>query len=162
MTPDRHRLVSLALTILVVDLGSKAWASTTLDDGPIELPGPLDLRLSYNRGVAFSFFTELPTAVLVIATSLVAGLVIAAAFRGAVGWLPAGLIAGGAIANIIDRVHNGSVVDMLHTSFWPTFNLADVAITCGAALWIYRMAKPEINPEVRERDPSIDIRDGAR
>ena len=41
---------------------------------------------------------------------------------------------GGAIGNVIDRAEAGTVVDMLHTGWWPAFNLADVAIVCGAML----------------------------
>ena len=46
---------------------------------------------------------------------------------------PVALIVAGGIANVVDRLEAGSVVDMLHTGWWPTFNLADVAIVCGAA-----------------------------
>lgn len=147
--PNQRRFTAIALVVVAVDLATKAWASTHLTDAPIELPGPIDLRLSYNRGVAFNSFTELPPAVLITATTLIAVGVVTAAVRGVAPWLPAGLIAGGAIANIVDRVHNNSVVDMLHTTFWPTFNLADVAITCGAALWVFNSARrtPEPSPQ---------------
>ena len=49
-------------------------------------------------------------------------------------WLAAALTAGGALGNVIDRIQGGSVVDMLHTGWWPTFNLADVFICIGVAV----------------------------
>ena len=50
-------------------------------------------------------------------------------------WLAGGLLIGGAVSNLIDRVARGSVVDFIDFSFWPTFNLADVAIVVGVGLW---------------------------
>lgn len=136
-----YRFAAIALTVAVVDLASKVWASGALRNDPKDLPGPLDLRLGYNRGIAFSFLTDVPGAVIGILTSLVAVALVVAAARGSAPPLPASLILGGALGNLIDRTHNGSVVDMLHTSFWPTFNLADVAICAGAALWVLRSSR---------------------
>ncbi|MFN0089046.1 MAG: signal peptidase II [Acidimicrobiales bacterium] len=142
MTPRQwYRFTALALTVGAVDLASKMWASRALRQRPMDLPGPLDLRLGYNRGIAFSFLTDIPVAVIVILTSLVAVALAVAAARGSAPLLPAGLILGGALGNLVDRTHNGSVVDMLHTSFWPTFNLADVAICTGAALWVLQSSR---------------------
>ncbi len=50
-----------------------------------------------------------------------------------------GLMLGGALGNLVDRVfrgHGGSVVDFIHFGFWPTFNVADVAIVVGAVLLV--------------------------
>jgi signal peptidase II len=52
-------------------------------------------------------------------------------------WLPVGLLLGGALGNIIDRVREGAVVDFLKIPMWPAFNLADVAITVGVLSLIY-------------------------
>ncbi|HQZ36349.1 MAG TPA: signal peptidase II [Ilumatobacteraceae bacterium] len=138
-SPDRRRdrtvLAFTALAVLVVDVTSKVAASTWLRDAPVELPGPLDLQLAYNPGAAFGLGSNLPLAVVLAVTTTVAALIAIGAWRG---WLPnpwaAGLIVGGAIGNVIDRAEAGTVVDMLHTGWWPTFNLADVAIVCGAML----------------------------
>jgi signal peptidase II len=138
---QRYRFAALALTVVAVDLASKVWASRALRQRPVDLPGPLDLHLGYNRGIAFSFLTDIPVAVIVILTSLIALALVVAAARGSAPLLPAGLILGGALGNLIDRTHNGSVVDMLHTSFWPTFNLADVAICTGVALWVLQSSR---------------------
>jgi signal peptidase II len=136
-----YRFAAIALTVAAVDLASKAWASRALRNGSKDLPGPIDLRLGYNRGIAFSFLTDVPVAVIVILTSLVAVALVVAAARGSAPLLSAGLVLGGALGNLVDRTHNGSVVDMFHTSFWPTFNLADVAICAGAALWVLQSSR---------------------
>jgi len=49
---------------------------------------------------------------------------------------PTALIVAGGLANVIDRIEGGGVVDMLHTGWWPTFNLADTFIVIGIAWWI--------------------------
>jgi signal peptidase II len=48
-------------------------------------------------------------------------------------WLAAGLLAGGALGNVVDRVRDGAVTDFLDPPLWPAFNVADVAITIGVA-----------------------------
>ena len=147
-SPDRRRdrtvLAFTALAVLVVDVTSKVAASTWLRDAPVELPGPLDLQLAYNPGAAFGLGSNLPLAVVLAVTTTVAALIAIGAWRG---WLPnpwaAGLIVGGAIGNVIDRAEAGTVVDMLHTGWWPTFNLADVAIVCGAMLLAFSSLRSE-------------------
>jgi signal peptidase II len=143
-----YRFAAVALTVAVADLASKVWASRALRNQPHDLPGPLDLRLGYNRGIAFSFLTDVPVAVILILTSLVAVALVVAAARGSAPLLPAALVLGGALGNLVDRTHNGSVVDMFHTSFWPTFNLADVAICTGVALWVLQSTRSK--PPVEE------------
>ena len=138
---QRCRFAAVTLAVAAVDVASKVWASRALRNRSVDMPGPLDLRLGYNRGIAFSFLTEVPVAVIVILTALVAVALVVAAARGSAPLLPAGLVLGGALGNLVDRTHNGSVVDMLHTSFWPTFNLADVAICAGAALWVLQSSR---------------------
>ena len=150
-------LAASTLAVASVDLATKAWASRALEDRDVNLRGPLDLRLGHNRGVAFSFLTDLPAAVIVIFTSFVVVALVVAVARGSAPLLPAGLVLGGAIGNLIDRIHNGSVVDMLHTTFWPTFNLADVAICAGAALWVL-MSSRHGGPDKRSETVPAPLR----
>ena len=130
----RTVLVATALTSTVLDLAAKVWASSELADGGIDLPGPLDLQLAHNRGAAFSLFTGQRPGVMVAVTAAATLLLAVIAWRGMFGPMPGGLILGGAVANLTDRVVGGSVVDMLHTGWWPTFNLADVFLTTGVFL----------------------------
>ena len=63
-------------------------------------------------------------------------------------WLPAGLLIGGALGNLADRVRDGAVTDFIDLPVWPTFNLADVAIVVGVVLLVLL---PEIAAERRSR-----------
>ncbi len=135
MTLRRHggfAIVTAAL--IVIDLATKAWAVRALDNGPIELPGPLDLQLSHNDGIAFGLFNRVPAVVLVAAGLLIAVLLVGAWLAGQAPVVPTSMVVAGAVANSIDRLESGSVVDLLHLGWWPTFNVADIYITTGAAL----------------------------
>jgi signal peptidase II len=93
-----------------------------------------------NTGVAFSLFTG--------GGSLVLGLTIAALVALAIYlarrperpwlWLPTGLLIGGALGNLVDRLVHGGVTDFIKLPLWPAFNIADIAITVGviALLWV--------------------------
>ena len=52
-------------------------------------------------------------------------------------WLPTGLLIGGAAGNLIDRIREGAVTDFVDVSWWPAFNVADVAITFGVVTLLY-------------------------
>lgn len=137
MTLTRHSGFAIVTTALVAgDLASKAWAVRSLDDGPIELPGPLDLQLSYNDGIAFGLFDQLPAVALIVASLLIVVLLARSWHAGHSPTVPTAMIVAGAVANSLDRFESGSVVDMLHLGWWPTFNVADIYITSGVALWI--------------------------
>jgi signal peptidase II len=100
------------------------------------LPG-IELVNTRNRGVAFGFLPGSHAAVTVlIGVALVALLVYFA--RHATSpliWLPTGMLLGGAVGNIIDRVREGAVTDFVKLPLgWPPFNLADASITLGILL----------------------------
>ncbi len=100
------------------------------------LPG-VQLVNTRNRGVAFGFLPGNHVAVTVlIALALVALLVYFARHAThAWIWLPTGMIAGGALGNILDRVRHGSVTDFIKLPLgWPPFNLADASITLGIVI----------------------------
>lgn len=122
--------------LIGADLALKVWASSALRVRTIELPGPLDLQLGHNSGVAFGRLGDAPPWAIITITAVVTiGLWVAAA-RGALPAVPALLVASGATANVLDRLEAGSVVDLFHTGWWPTFNLADIYITGGAVLLV--------------------------
>src|SRR5262249_52956338 len=103
--------------------------------------GPVDLTLSHNSGVAFGIASggAAPLVVFaVIALGFVAYLLARNSDRHGI-WIAAGLVAGGAIGNLIDRLRTGSVTDFVEIGSWPRFNLADVAITTGVIVfaWIF-------------------------
>ncbi len=108
------------------------------------LPG-IQLVNTRNRGVAFGFLPGNHIAVtLVIALALIALLVYFAlqATRPLL-WLPTGMLIGGALGNILDRLRDGSVTDFIKLPLgWPPFNLADTSITLGVLLLIVAIEAP--------------------
>jgi len=86
-----------------------------------------------NKGVAFSAFEDQVAVVIVVIALAVAALLVYFALHSAkpLIWLPTGLLAGGALGNIVDRIALGSVTDFLKLPKWPAFNVADIAITFG-------------------------------
>jgi signal peptidase II len=93
-----------------------------------------------NKGVAFGVFSGGGTLVLVITLAALALLAGYLALRPERAWLwvPTGLLIGGALGNLVDRLATGAVTDFIKVPLWPAFNLADSAITIGvlALLWV--------------------------
>lgn len=138
----RRLLVALGVAAVVVTLDqlSKSWAVHRLAQGQIHVAWKLDLILSYNSGSAFGLAQGWAPVVGALAALVVVGLL--AAVRGvrrdAVA-LALGLVLGGALGNLADRVfrgHHGAVVDFIALHFWPTFNVADSCITVGVILTV--------------------------
>jgi signal peptidase II len=133
--------LAAALCILVValDQGARALAEATLVSGRhVELAGPLGLTLSHNRGVAFGLASGGGTALIAVtlaALALVLALFARDPARPGI-WVAVGLLAGGALGNLADRLRTGAVTDYIDLNLlsWPPFNLADVAITAGVVL----------------------------
>jgi signal peptidase II len=100
-----------------------------------------------NTGVAFGAFSG--GGLVVVA--LVAGALAALLFyfvthvERRLVWLPTGLLLGGSLGNIIDRVRDGAVTDFIKLPHWPAFNVADIAITLGvlALLWVIEQGGDE-------------------
>ena len=92
-----------------------------------------------NEGVAFGIDAGGQTLVIALISVALLALVLYFARHTAkpLMWLPVGLLLGGALGNIIDRIREGAVVDFLKVPAWPAFNLADVAITIGVLSLIY-------------------------
>lgn len=141
----RHiRLLLIGLLVLGVDQASKAAALTLLRQGasvPV-LPG-FDLTLWFNTGASFGMLSglmgDMPLAMASL-TGLITAWLVVMAVRARHPLEAAGfaVIVGGSLGNILDRLLQGAVTDFLDLSWrgwhWPTFNMADVAITIGAVL----------------------------
>jgi signal peptidase II len=86
-----------------------------------------------NTGVAFGFLSGGGAVVLVFTLFALIGLVGFLAARPARPWLwlPTGMLVGGALGNLIDRLGSGSVIDFIKLPAWPAFNVADMSITFG-------------------------------
>lgn len=139
-----RRLVGIAVVGTGLDLLSKAIASATLAGRPVDLPGPLDLRLTHNPGVAFSLGRSAPAwLILALSAAVTVGVAVSAKRGTFASPVAGGLILAGALGNLIDRAQGGAVVDLFDLGWWPTFNLADVFITVGVGLLVLTGARPE-------------------
>jgi signal peptidase II len=133
--------------VVALDQGTKALATSLVDRGDrVEVLPFLAFENVRNEGVAFGLGGDI-SAVLIGATiALLVGLLVLLAFRGGSGWLvwlPAALLLGGALGNLADRVRDGAVTDFIDLPLWPTFNLADVAITVGVLLLLLDVERSE-------------------
>lgn len=146
------RVLLPAAVIVALDQLTKAIALDRLPAGvPVELTTWLALTLVMNPGLAFGMLAGLPTTWRwVVALLSVAALVVLVrvALRvlpgnGWPGQLAVGLIFGGAIGNLIDRVRWGAVIDFVDVHWrgyhWPAFNVADSAISVGVAVLAVRL-----------------------
>lgn len=140
--PGYGRAALVALVALALDQLTKALVRGGIEPGGrVDLLPGVDLVRVANRGIAFGLLDDAGSLVLVLAAVAFAGLLavfLAASDRRGL-WLPIGLLAGGAVGNLIDRVHEGAVTDFIDIGPWPAFNLADVEITLGVVIliWMY-------------------------
>jgi signal peptidase II len=148
--------------VLALDLVTKTWAVHALADGPIEIVGStVDFRLARNSGGAFSVLPTFTPALAIVAGVVTYFLVrTVRRTRDTLLLVALSLVLGGAIGNLLDRVFRspgflrGAVIDFVHIGRWPTFNVADSAITIGAILvvvWSVRTTARERRAGARER-----------
>ena len=133
-------IAGLAATVAVVDQVSKSIEQHALASGPYHVLGPLDLELTFNRGAAFGLGAGVAPIILVVGALLV---VVVLGFgrpvRTRLATVASGLLVGGAISNLGDRLfrpNGGAVIDWIHLSHWPTFNIADSCVVLGVALLV--------------------------
>jgi signal peptidase II len=131
---------ALGTIVLAADQAAKAAIEADLVPGQdVDVLGPLGLTLSHNRGVAFGLAGG-AGAPLVLVTLVALGVVGYLFARNPTRpgmWVATGLLAGGAIGNLADRVRAGAVTDYVDLGPWPPFNLADVSIVAGVLLLVY-------------------------
>ncbi|HYH52815.1 MAG TPA: signal peptidase II [Solirubrobacterales bacterium] len=130
---------ALCGVVFAADQAAKAAIEANLVPGEkIELLGPLALTLTHNSGVAFGLAGG--GGVGLVLVGIVALAVIAYLFNrdatASGAWVAVGLLAGGALGNLADRIRADEVTDYIDIGSWPAFNLADVAITCGVVLLV--------------------------
>ena len=135
--------------VLAVDQFTKALVRGGVDRGsedPI-LPG-LELVHVRNEGVAFGISAGGKTLVIVLISVALLALVVYFSRHATkpLVWLPVGLLIGGAIGNIFDRIRDGAVTDFLKIPAWPAFNIADVAITFGVLTLAYVLERRDEDP----------------
>ncbi|MGC4955275.1 signal peptidase II [Actinomadura citrea] len=143
-------LVAVALAALAADIVSKIIVVSTLQDrAPVRLLGGLlTLRETRNSGAAFSIGTGYTIVFTLIACGVVVAILRTARNLRSAPWAVClGLLLGGAVGNLIDRLLRapaplkGHVVDWIQLPHWPVFNLADSAIVCGGVLAVLLAAR---------------------
>ncbi len=146
----RRTLAIVTVAIVAADLATKAWASSALADEPIEL-GWITLRLAENPGIAFSLGSSQPawvvTGVTLAATVLIGVMAVRGSLRPPAA---AGLLLGGGLGTLLDRLAGGTVTDFLDLGWFPSFNVADIALNVGVALVLLaglRHVEPEDEPQ---------------
>ena len=157
----RVMLISLIAAAVVGDQLTKTAALSLLSQGtavPV-LPG-FNLSLGFNTGASFGMMGGFMAGKPLLMAALTGALTIAfavMAFRAQPALERAGfaLVVGGALGNIIDRLRQGAVTDFLDFYWrdwhWPTFNVADIAITLGAVLILAASL-----PVRRRKEPVLD------
>lgn len=137
-------LLVATLVTLLVDQSSKALVKYLLPEGQSLPVVPHLFHLTYirNPGAAFGLFAY-QTTFFILATFVIIVLVLLLARRipeqRRLLKLSMGLILGGALGNLSDRLRSGLVIDFLDFRFWPVFNLADCAIVIGALLLVWEV-----------------------
>jgi signal peptidase II len=131
--------VAIATAVVVLDRVTTAVAVDHLE-GVRHVWGPFGLALTYNSGFAFSLFSGrawLVTALLCVGVAVLA--VAVARVRTLPFAVGAGLVLGGAVGNLSERIvggHGGQVPDFVTLDYWPTFNPADASVTVGVVIVI--------------------------
>jgi signal peptidase II len=139
----RHLFWSVALTVVALDQITKAVAVARLSAGVVPIFGDwLLFRLVYNKGAAFGIYLGPYSRWIFLGLALVALVVLGSMVRHTQPshWFrltALGLVCGGAVGNLIDRIRSADgVVDFIDVYIgplhWPTFNVADMGVTCGA------------------------------
>ena len=142
---SRGRALALAALVLAVvaalDQATKALALASLAPGEAQnVFFALDLSLSRNTGIAFGALAGAGGPVIVALVTVAVGILtvffVVRAHQPLL-WLPVGMVLGGAAGNVIDRARTGAVTDFIDPTFWPAFNLADMAIVLGVLGVLY-------------------------
>lgn len=137
----RYRTMGLiALAVIAADQMLKAIVRVTITPGePVDLLPGVDLVNTLNTGIAFGLFPGnrgLVAALTLVAIAVIATLLVGFSGRHRLVPIGGGLLVGGSLGNLIDRVAQGGVTDYLAIGTWPPFNIADMGVVTGAALLV--------------------------
>ena len=156
LSAEAAQWLSLALVTVaavVADQVTKHIVSSQLAlDEEVVVIGPFSIHHVQNSGIAFGLFPNATAAVIVLTTVAVAWMLVFFARAGArhpVLPVALGLLLGGSISNLADRVRLGHVTDFLDLRYWPAFNLADICIVVGVVLLVGTMLAGERSPRRR-------------
>ena len=148
-------LVAVALAAVLADQVTKQVVSDnlSLDEG-LNVAGPFSIHHVENSGIAFGLFASATVVVIVLTAVAVGWMLLFFARSGARHpILPAalGLVIGGSLSNLVDRVRLGHVTDFLDFRYWPAFNLADSFIVIGVVILFASLLITDREPRGRAR-----------
>jgi signal peptidase II len=141
------RALSVAALVMVADQVTKQLVVNNIARREsVELIFGFEISNARNSGIAFGLL-EGSSDALVLALTLGA-LALLVGYFGAHArrpelWLPVGLVVGGALGNLADRVRIGAAIDFLDPPLWPAFNIADIAIVAGVGLFVALLLAPD-------------------
>jgi signal peptidase II len=139
------RAGAVTAVVIALDQATKAIVRSSVAPGDKDgvLPG-VEIVHVQNEGVAFNQLGGGGTIVaIVVGVALVALLAyFATHLHKPLVWLPTGMLLGGALGNIIDRIREGAVTDFVKLPAWPAFNVADTSITLGVLVLLYVIERP--------------------
>jgi len=155
---------AVAALVVILDQSSKRiiWEIYKFDGGTDIFDGVLRITLSKNTGAIMGILSGSKNLLLVITIVSIAALIF---FAYRMRYAPVtkrvylGLIIGGAFGNMIDRIATGEVLDFIDMGIgqyrWPTYNVADIAVTVGAVLLILGFMRPSRSPH-KEKAVSVE------
>ena len=148
-------LGAVALTAIAADQLTKAIVSSQLAlDDSVHVVGPFSIHHVQNSGIAFGLFASATSLVILLTGIAVAWMLYFFSRSGArhpVLPVALGLVIGGSVSNLVDRVRLGHVTDFLDLRFWPAFNLADSFIVVGVGILLFTMVLADREPRRRQR-----------
>lgn len=144
-------LLAVAAAAVVGDQLTKhvVRANLALDEA-VHVAGPLSIHRVQNSGIAFGFFSSATAIVTVLTAAAVAWMLVFFARSGSRHpVIPAalGLLIGGSLSNLVDRIRLGHVTDFVDFGWWPAFNLADSFICIGVAILLVALVAADRRPK---------------
>ena len=155
-------LVAVAFAAVLADQLTKHIVTSTLSlDESEHVVGPLSIHHVQNSGIAFGLFASATAVVTVVTSAAVLWMVVYFARSGSRHpVLPAalGLLIGGSLSNLVDRIRLHHVTDFIDLRWWPAFNLADSFIVVGVAILLAAMVASDRAPRPPRRTLDVAAR----
>jgi signal peptidase II len=155
-------LLAVAVAAVLADQVTKHIVTRTLAlDESVHVAGPLSIHHVQNPGIAFGLFSSATAVVTVVTAAAVVWMIVYFARSGARHpVLPAalGLLIGGSLSNLVDRIRLHHVTDFIDVSWWPAFNLADSFIVIGVAILLIALVAADRTPKPPRRTLDVAAR----
>jgi signal peptidase II len=152
-------LAAVAIAAIIADQATKHVVSSTLSlDDSVHVVGPLSIHHVQNSGIAFGLFSSATAVVTIVTSVAIIWMIVFFARSGSRHpVLPAalGLLIGGSLSNLFDRVRLHHVTDFIDLKWWPAFNLADSFIVIGVVILLGALIAADRTPKPSRR--AIDV-----